>query len=100
MKPEVEEELRGLRGMGIRFTMDGPEVADFVEKLDGVVEVEALEFSSPVLSVWVGEPRGADADSILSVIASSTLLNVVSAGLDVEGGGRRLWLEWHIPYYG
>ncbi len=97
MDDNVKDIVEGLRSLGVKFTFDGPYMADFVERLDKVVEIKGAQPDGQRLSIWVGEAREAEAGAILSVVASATLLNNINAGIEETPQGLMIWFLWYSP---
>ncbi len=95
MDDNVKNIVEGIRSLGVRYTFDGPYMADFVERLDKVVEIKGAQPDGQRLNIWVGEAR--EAGAILSVVASATLLNNINAGIEETPQGLMIWFLWYSP---
>ena len=82
MNDEVKAILDQIRGIGTNLTFEGEYLADFVERLDKLVDVMGLRMDENVFKILVGEVKAADPTEILSVVAKSTLLNASAAGYE------------------
>jgi hypothetical protein len=89
--------IERIRGVGTNLTFEGGYVADFIERLDDVLEVLGVTLEGPVLKLLVGEPRGAGQEDLLRVIAKACLLNVAAAGYEDTEHGKVLYFEYYIP---
>ncbi len=97
MNDEVKTVLDKLRQVGSNLTFEGEYVADFIERLDKLVEVIGIRMEGNVLKIIVGEAKNGDPTEILSVIAKATLLNVSAAGYEDTPYGKMIYFEYYIP---
>ncbi len=97
LNDEVKEILERIKGVGTNLTFEGEYLADFVERLDRLVEVKGLRMDANVFKILIGESRGATPTEILSVVTKATLLNVSAAGYDDVSYGKILYFEFYIP---
>jgi len=72
-------------------------VADFIERLDNVLEVRDVMLEGSVLKLLVGEPRRAGQEDLLRVVAKACLLNVAASGYEDTERGKVLYFEYYIP---
>ncbi len=79
------------------MTFEGEYVADFIERLDKLVEVNGIRMEGNVLKILVGEAKNGDPTEILSVVAKATLLNVTAAGYENTPYGKMIYFEYYIP---
>jgi len=96
MKKEVERTLSRLREMGMNFTLDGPFVADFIENLDKVVEIDRAKLDGSKLELLVGDLKKCSPQDVLEVVTMATLLNVTASGMEKGSQGKHIWFEWYI----
>ncbi|TFH19351.1 hypothetical protein E4H04_00380 [Candidatus Bathyarchaeota archaeon] len=97
MKDEVKSVLDKLKQVGSNLTFEGEYVADFIERLDKLVEVNGVRMEGNVLKILVGEAKNGDPTEILSVVAKATLLNVTAAGYEDTPYGKMIYFEYYIP---
>lgn len=97
MKDEVKSVLDKLKQVGSNLTFEGEYVADFIERLDKLVEVNGIRMEGNVLKILVGEAKNGDPTEILSVVAKATLLNVTAAGYENTPYGKMIYFEYYIP---
>ena len=97
MKEEAQSVIEKLRQLGSNLTFEGEYVADFIERLDKLVEVVGVKMDGNVLKILIGDIKAADATEILSVVAKATLLNVTAAGYDDTPYGKMIYFEYYIP---
>lgn len=97
MKTEVKETLDRLKGVGSNLTFEGEYAADFIERLDQLVEVTAVKMEGRTLKILVGEAKTANPTEILSVIAKATLMNVEVAGYEDTPYGKMLYFDYYLP---
>ena len=97
LNDEVKEILERIKGIGTNLTFEGEYLADFVERLDRLVDVKGLRMDGNVFKILIGDSKGATPTEILSVITKATLLNVSAAGYDDVSYGKILYFEFYIP---
>jgi hypothetical protein len=97
LNDEVKAVLERVRGVGTNLTFEGEYLADFVERLDKLVEVKGLRMDENVFKILIGESKTSTPTEILSVIAKATLLNVSAAGYEDVSYGKILYFEFYIP---
>ena len=97
LNDEVKEILEKIKGIGTNLTFEGEYLADFVERLDRLVDVKGLRMDGNVFKILIGESKGATPTEILSVVTKATLLNVSAAGYDDVSYGKILYFEFYIP---
>jgi len=97
LKPEVKTTLERLKQVGSNLTFEGEYVADFIVRLDKLLEVNGVRMEGNTLKILVGEPKTANPTEILSVIAKATLLNVSAAGYEDTPYGKMIYFEYYIP---
>jgi hypothetical protein len=97
MNEETKQTLDKIRGVGTNLTFEGEFAADFVERLDKVVEVLDIKLDGAVMKMLIGEPRSASQEDVLKVIIKASLLNIVAAGYEDSELGKVLYLEYYIP---
>ena len=97
LKTEVKEVLERLKGVGSNLTFEGEYAADFIERLDKLVEVEGVKMDGRTLKILVGEAKTATPTDILSVIAKGTLMNVEVAGYEDTPYGKMLYFDYYLP---
>jgi len=97
LNDEVKEILEQIKGIGTNLTFEGEYLADFVERLDRLVDVKGLRMDGNVFKILIGDSKGATPTEILSVVTKATLLNVSAAGYDDVSYGKILYFEFYIP---
>ena len=97
MNDDVRQMIERIRGVGTNLTFEGGYVADFIERLDRVLEVRDVWLEGPVLKLRVGEPREASQEDLLRVVTKAGLLNVAAAGYEDTEFGMVLYFEYYIP---
>ena len=97
LNDEVKEILEKIKSIGTNLTFEGEYLADFVERLDRLVDVKGLRMDGNVFKILIGESKGATPTEILSVVTKATLLNVSAAGYDDVSYGKILYFEFYIP---
>lgn len=97
LNDEVKEILERIKGVGTNLTFEGEYLADFVERLDRLVDVKGLRMDGNVFKILIGDSRSATPTEILSVVTKATLLNVSAAGYDDVSYGKILYFEFYIP---
>lgn len=97
LNDEVKEILERIKGVGTNLTFEGEYLADFVERLDRLVDVKGLRMDGNVFKILIGDSKGATPTEILSVVTKATLLNVSAAGYDDVSYGKILYFEFYIP---
>lgn len=97
LKDEVKTTLDRLKQVGSNLTFEGEYVADFIERLDKLIEVAGVRMEGNTLKILVAEPKEANPTEILSVIAKATLLNVSAAGYEDTPYGKMIYFEYYIP---
>ncbi|MCK5671046.1 hypothetical protein KAI10_06665, partial [Candidatus Bathyarchaeota archaeon] len=65
MNDEVKEILEKIKGIGTNLTFEGEYLADFVERLDRLVDVKGLRMDGNVFKILIGESKGATPTEIL-----------------------------------
>jgi hypothetical protein len=94
---EVLSKLERLKHVGSNLTFEGEYVADFIERLDKLIEVKDIRMEGNTLKILVGEAKNANQTEILSVVAKATLLNVSAAGYEDTPHGKMIYFEYYIP---
>jgi hypothetical protein len=97
LNDEVKGILEQIKGIGTNLTFEGEYLADFVERLDRLVDVKGLRMDGNVFKILIGDSKGATPMEILSVVTKATLLNVSAAGYDDVSYGKILYFEFYIP---
>jgi hypothetical protein len=97
LNDEVKAILERIRGVGTNLTFEGGYLADFVERLDKLVEVKGLRMDENVFKILIGEAKTANPTEILSVVTKATLLNASAAGYEDVSYGKILYFEFYIP---
>ena len=97
MNDEVKSVLEQIRGIGTNLTFEGEYLADFVERLDKLVDVMGIRMDENVFKLLIGESKTADPTEILAAITKATLLNVSAAGYEDVSSGKVLYFEFYIP---
>ncbi len=97
LKDEIKAVLDRIRGVGTNLTFEGEYLADFIERLDNLVDVMGVRMDENVLKILIGESKTATPTEILSVVAKSTLLNASAAGYEDYSKGKVLYFEFYLP---
>jgi len=97
LNEETRETLDRLRGIGTNRTFEGAYVADFIERLDRVIEVVGVNLEGDTLKILVGEPRKPSQEEVLRVLTKASLLNVAAAGYEDTEYGKILYFEYYLP---
>jgi hypothetical protein len=97
LKDEAKTVIEKLRGLGSNLTFEGEYVADFIERLDKLVEVVGVRLEGNILKVLVGDVKMGDVTDLLSVVSTATLLNVSAAGYEDTPYGKMIYFEYYIP---
>lgn len=97
MNQEAKTVLERLKKVGSNLTFEGEYVADFIERLDRLVEVMSIRMDGNTLKILVGDAKNGDPTEILSVVAKATLLNVTAAGYENTPYGKMIYFEYYIP---
>lgn len=86
-----------IRKVGTNYTFEGEFLADFVERLDMVIEIKGIKMDGATLRLLVGEPKITSQKDLLRVITKACLLNVAAAGYEDTEYGKVLYFEFYIP---
>jgi hypothetical protein len=97
LNEEVKTVLDKLKHIGSNLTFEGEYVADFIERLDKLIEVKGVRMEGNTLKILVGEVKNGDPTEILSVVTKATLLNVSAAGYEDTPYGKMIYFEYYIP---
>jgi hypothetical protein len=97
LNKNVREGVDRIRGIGTNFTFEGDFLADFVERLDVVLDIQGIEIDEAALRLLVGEPKTASKEDLLRVVTKACLLNVAAAGYEDTDYGKVLYFEFYIP---
>ncbi len=97
LNEETRKTLDRIRGVGTNRTFEGEYVADFIERLDKVIEVVGVKMEGDTLKILVGEPRAPSQEEVLRVLAKASLLNVAAAGYEDTEYGKMLYFEYYLP---
>ena len=89
--------IERIRGVGTNLTFEGGYVADFIERLDKIIDVRDVRLEGPILKLLVGEPREAIQEDLLRVVTKASLLNVAAAGYEETEHGTVLYFEYYLP---
>jgi hypothetical protein len=97
LNEETKETLDRLRGIGTNRTFEGEYVANFIERLDRVIDVVGVKLEGDTLKILVGEPRKPSQEEVLRVLTKASLLNVAAAGYEDTEYGKMLYFEYYLP---
>lgn len=97
MNKDVKAIVEKIRGVGQHLTFEGEYVADFIERLDKMIEVKDVKLEGNKLQILVGEPKKASQEEILRVVTKASLLNVSASGYEDKSFGKVLYFEYYIP---
>ncbi len=97
MNEETKKTLDRLRGIGTNRTFEGEYVADFIERLDKVIDVVGVRLEGDTLKILVGEPKTPSQEEVVRVLTKASLLNVAAAGYENTEYGKMLYFEYYLP---
>jgi hypothetical protein len=97
LNEETRKTLARLRGVGTNRTFEGEYVADFIERLDRVIEVVGVKMEGDTLKILVGGPKTPSQEEVLRVLTKASLLNVAAAGYEDTEHGKMLYFEYYLP---
>jgi hypothetical protein len=97
LNDETKRTLDRLRGIGTNRTFEGEYVADFIERLDRVIDVVGVRLEGDTLKILVGEPKTPSQEEVLRVLTKACLLNVAAAGYEDTEYGKMLYFEYYLP---
>ena len=97
MNDDIKEALNKIRGIGTNLTFEGEYLADFVERLDLILDIQGIRMDGAALRLLVGEPKDASQEDVLRVVTKACLLNVAAAGYEDTENGMVLYFEFYIP---
>lgn len=97
LNEDLQKILEQIRGIGTNHTFEGEYIADFIARLDCVVNVLGVKMEGNTLKILVGETRKADQEKILRLITKASLLNNSAAGYEDTSFGKMLYFEFYIP---
>jgi hypothetical protein len=97
LNEETRKALDQIRGIGTNLTFEGEYLADFIERLNKVIEVVSVKVDGDTLKIMVGEPRAPSQEEVLRVLAKACLLNVAAAGYEDTEYGKMLYFEYYLP---
>jgi hypothetical protein len=97
LNEETRKTLDRLRGVGTNRTFEGEYVADFIERLDRVIEVVGVKMEGDTLKILVGGPKTPSQEEVLRVLTKASLLNVAAAGYEDTEHGKMLYFEYYLP---
>jgi hypothetical protein len=97
LNEETKKTLDQLRGVGTNRTFEGEYVADFIERLDKVIEVVSVKMEGDTLKILVGEPKTPSQEEVLRVLTKASLLNISAAGYEDTEYGKMLYFEYYLP---
>lgn len=97
MNDEVRQTVDRIRGVGTNLTFEGEYLADFIERLDRVVDIAGIKLEGAILKMLIGEPKAASQEDVLRVVTKACMLNVSAAGYDDTEYGKVLYFEFYLP---
>ena len=97
MNDEVRQTVDRIRGVGTNLTFEGEYLADFIERLDRVVDIVGIKLEGAILKMLIGEPKAASQEDVLRVVTKACMLNVSAAGYDDTEFGKVLYFEFYRP---
>jgi len=97
LNDETRKALDQIRSIGTKLTFEGEYVADFIERLDKVIEVVGVKMDGDTLKILVGEPRASSQEDVLRVLTKASLLNVTATGYKDTEYGKMLYFEYYLP---
>ncbi|HUV35286.1 MAG TPA: hypothetical protein VMW22_10125 [Candidatus Desulfaltia sp.] len=97
MNDEVRQTVDRIRGVGTNLTFEGEYLADFIERLDRVVDIVGIKLEGAILKMLIGEPKAASQEDVLRVVTKACMLNVSAAGYDDTEFGKVLYFEFYLP---
>lgn len=100
MNEKIKKILERIRGVGASHTFEGEYIADFIERLDSLIEIKGIRLDGNTLKILVGEAKDADQEKVLRVVTKASLLNNSIAGYEDTSCGKMLYFEFYIPPWG
>jgi len=97
LNDEVRQTVDRIRGVGTNLTFEGEYLADFIERLDRVVDIVGIKLEGAILKMLIGEPKAASQEDVLRVVTKACMLNVSAAGYDDTEFGKVLYFEFYLP---
>jgi hypothetical protein len=97
LNDEVRQTVDRIRGVGTNLTFEGEYLADFIERLDRVVDIAGIKLEGAILKMLIGEPKAASQEDVLRVVTKACMLNVSAAGYDDTEYGKVLYFEFYLP---
>lgn len=97
MNDEVRQTVDKIRGVGTNLTFEGEYLADFIERLDKLVDIAGIRLEGATLKMLMGEPKAANQEDMLRVVTKACMLNVSAAGYDDTEYGKVLYFEFYLP---
>ena len=97
MNEDMRKALDRIRSIGTNLTFEGEYVADFIERLDKVIEVVGVKMDGDTLKILVGETKTPSQEEVLRVLTKASLLNVTAAGYEDTEYGKMLYFEYYLP---
>jgi len=97
LNDEVRQTVYRIRGVGTNLTFEGEYLADFIERLDRVVDIAGIKLEGAILKMLIGEPKAASQEDVLRVVTKACMLNVSAAGYDDTEYGKVLYFEFYLP---
>ncbi len=97
LNEETRKALDQIRSIGTNLTFEGEYVADFIERLDKVIDVAGVKMDGDTLKILVGEPKASSQEEVLRVLTKACLLNVIAAGYEDTEYGKMLYFEYYLP---
>jgi hypothetical protein len=97
LNDEVRQMVDRIRGVGTHLTFEGEYLADFIERLDQLIDIAGIRLEGATLKMLVGEPKDASQEDVLRVVTKACMLNVSAAGYDDTEYGKVLYFEFYLP---
>ncbi|MCW4050609.1 MAG: hypothetical protein NWE89_12835 [Candidatus Bathyarchaeota archaeon] len=97
MNDEVKQGIERIRGIGTKYTFEGEYIADFIERLDKVIEIKGINIEGVKLQLLVGNLKVSTRDELLSVVTRASLHNISAAGYEDTQYGKVLYFEYIMP---
>jgi len=94
LNDEVRQTVDRIRGVGTNLTFEGEYLADFIERLDRIVDIAGIKLEGAILKMLIGEPKAASQEDVLRVVTKACMLNVSAAGYDDTEFGKVLYFEF------
>ena len=100
LNEDTKKVLDRIKGVGTSHTFEGEYIADFIERLDSLIEIRGIRLEGNTLKILVGDTKDADQEEVLRVVTKASLLNNSVAGYEDTSYGKMLYFEFYISPWG